>query len=83
MRKLKLITTLCFVIPLFVITSCCSEEQSYNKQVKQEYSLSSSENVCTDEGTAVSNRCQAITKKGTQCKRKAQKGSEYCWQHQK
>lgn len=28
-------------------------------------------------------RCQAITKKGTQCKRFAQKGSKYCWQHQK
>jgi Family of unknown function (DUF5763) len=27
------------------------------------------------------NRCQAITKKGTQCKRKA-KNSGYCWQHE-
>lgn len=27
-----------------------------------------------------SDRCQAITKKGTQCKRNAKKGS-YCWQH--
>lgn len=27
-------------------------------------------------------RCQAITKKGTQCKRNAQAGSSYCWQHQ-
>jgi hypothetical protein len=27
-----------------------------------------------------SNRCQALTKKGTQCKRKA-KGNGYCWQH--
>lgn len=26
-------------------------------------------------------RCQAITKKGTQCKRSAQPGSRYCWQH--
>ncbi len=26
-------------------------------------------------------QCQAITKKGTQCKRKAQPGSKYCWQH--
>jgi hypothetical protein len=30
-----------------------------------------------------SGRCQAITKKGTQCSRKAQPGSQYCWQHQK
>jgi|WetSurMetagenome_2_1015567.scaffolds.fasta_scaffold03552_6 hypothetical protein len=28
-------------------------------------------------------RCQAITKKGKQCKRWAQAGSNYCWQHQK
>ncbi|MBN2357734.1 hypothetical protein JXO59_16605, partial [candidate division KSB1 bacterium] len=29
-----------------------------------------------------SNRCQAITKKGTRCKRKALPGSKYCRQHQ-
>lgn len=28
-----------------------------------------------------SRRYQAITKKGTQCKRTAQSGSKYCWQH--
>ena len=28
-------------------------------------------------------RCQAMTKKGTQCSRRAQAGSTYCWQHQK
>jgi hypothetical protein len=26
-------------------------------------------------------RCQAITKKGTRCKRAARPGSRYCWQH--
>lgn len=26
-------------------------------------------------------QCQAITKKGAQCKRQAAAGSEYCWQH--
>jgi endonuclease YncB( thermonuclease family) len=30
---------------------------------------------------ASSGRCQATTKKGTQCSRKAQAGSSYCWQH--
>lgn len=41
----------------------------------------------TDRSNAVSygtdresGRCQAITKKGTQCKRKA-KNKSYCWQH--
>ena len=28
-------------------------------------------------------RCQATTQKGTQCSRKAQAGSNYCWQHQR
>jgi micrococcal nuclease len=28
-----------------------------------------------------SDRCQAITQKGTQCSRRAQAGSNYCWQH--
>ena len=26
-------------------------------------------------------RCQATTKAGTQCKRKAKAGSKFCWQH--
>lgn len=30
----------------------------------------------------VKQRCQATTKKGTQCKRSARAGSSYCWQHQ-
>jgi micrococcal nuclease len=30
---------------------------------------------------STSTRCQATTKKGTQCKRKAKRGSSYCWQH--
>jgi hypothetical protein len=28
-----------------------------------------------------SDRCQATTKKGTQCLRKAKAGTAYCWQH--
>lgn len=28
-------------------------------------------------------RCIATTKDGTQCKRDAEKGSSYCWQHKK
>ncbi|WP_295935448.1 hypothetical protein [uncultured Alistipes sp.] len=30
---------------------------------------------------AYSGRCQATTKKGTQCSRNAQSGRHYCWQH--
>jgi endonuclease YncB( thermonuclease family) len=32
---------------------------------------------------ASSGRCQATTKKGAQCSRRAQAGSSYCWQHQR
>lgn len=28
-------------------------------------------------------RCQAITQDGDQCKRNAEEGSNYCWQHKK
>lgn len=34
-------------------------------------------------GDSTPTRCQAITQKGTQCKRNAEKGSIYCWQHKK
>lgn len=40
--------------------------------------------VTPKEGTSstkASVRCQAITKKGTQCSRTAKAGSSYCWQH--
>ena len=33
------------------------------------------------ESKSVSRQCAAITKKGTRCKRKAEPGSIYCWQH--
>lgn len=29
----------------------------------------------------IAGRCQATTKKGTQCSRMAKPGSNYCWQH--
>jgi endonuclease G len=33
--------------------------------------------------TTSDGRCQAITQKGTRCKRKSEAGSRYCWQHKK
>lgn len=30
-----------------------------------------------------SQQCEAITKAGTRCSRKAEAGSKYCWQHKK
>lgn len=34
-----------------------------------------------DSIVATSGQCKAITARGTQCSRKAQDGSDYCWQH--
>ena len=33
--------------------------------------------------SSVAQRCAAITRKGTQCSRRAQAASAYCWQHQR
>ncbi len=44
--------------------------------------LPSSTTVSQVRMDTTSGRCQAITLAGTQCTRKAQPGSEYCWQHQ-
>lgn len=35
------------------------------------------------DGYSSSKQCAATTKKGTRCKRNAEKGSIYCWQHKK
>ncbi|WP_372775653.1 hypothetical protein [Mangrovibacterium sp.] len=35
----------------------------------------------TTESPQTSGQCKAITSKGTRCSRKADAGSEYCWQH--
>ena len=37
--------------------------------------------LCISVVSVLAQQCQAITKKSTQCSRKAQAGSSYCWQH--
>ena len=39
--------------------------------------------VHSNECCAKTKQCSAITKKGTRCKRNAEEGSKYCWQHKK
>ena len=46
-------------------------------------SKSSISSATTTVKTYSRQRCQAITKAGTQCKRTAAAGSKYCWQHQR
>ena len=37
--------------------------------------------VCLMAAMTFAAQCAATTKKGTQCKRQASPGSQYCWQH--
>jgi len=37
----------------------------------------------TTDAYSSSKQCAATTKNGTRCKRKAESGSIYCWQHKK
>ena len=37
--------------------------------------------VCLMAAMTFAAQCAATTKKGTQCKREASPGSQYCWQH--
>ena len=48
------------------------KRSSSNKSLPSEYKPNSK---------VTSTRCQATTKKGTQCKRNSQTGRSYCWQH--
>jgi hypothetical protein len=62
--------------------SRCKPDSKLNANVKTENKTESKTEV-KKQSTTTSNQCEAITKKGTRCKRKAQSGSRFCWQHQK
>lgn len=57
-------------------TSKSKRDDNTSKSVKTSRKRHTTKYVDTYSG-----RCQAITKKGTQCKRTAKAGSKYCWQH--
>ncbi|WP_308573167.1 hypothetical protein [uncultured Sanguibacteroides sp.] len=57
--------------------------RSVTKTTSPSTPKSQSKKVSTTSESVYSGRCQATTKKGTQCKRNAQTGSRYCWQHQR
>ena len=45
------------------------------------YNSTSTDVTAPKDSTSSGKRCKAITKAGTQCKRMAEPGSDYCWQH--
>ncbi len=57
--------------------------RSVTKTTSPSTPKSQSKKVNTTSESVYRGRCQATTKKGTQCKRNAQTGSRYCWQHQR
>lgn len=63
-----------------------SDETESTESTKATSSSSSSRSSYSNSSSSgsyqTSGRCQATTKKGTQCKRNASSGSKYCWQHQ-
>lgn len=58
---------------------CNPPQLSENNATTKE--KSSSVTSSSTKSNVTSGRCQATTKKGTQCSRKAKQGSNYCWQH--
>jgi len=68
-------------------TACsrCKPGGSETIQSKTEVKSDNTEKVTTEKKKTETTRtrCIAITKKGTQCKRWAEVGSNYCWQHKK
>ncbi len=63
-------------------TSCgrCKPDKKLNSNVDTE---KKNKKEVKKKTTTTTNRCEGITKKGSRCKRNAQKGSRYCWQHKK
>lgn len=57
------------------------EGKSDSKQIQPATTTVKKSEQSTQTKTYNSGRCQATTKKGTQCKRSARPGSNYCWQH--
>ena len=69
-------------IEIPVITSIqTSTSSTKSTSTKSATSAKSNSSTVSKSTSTYSGRCQATTKKGTQCKRMAQDGRKYCWQH--
>jgi len=78
------IFTICILLlfgSCFNTDSSTNETKLMNKRITRlEQRIDSLIGHGNTNSTESNNRCQAITKKGTQCKRKA-RNKGYCWQH--
>ena len=68
---------------VFVICNHYAQSSRSNQSTTTRYVTTPKQSTNRSTVRAVSSgRCQAITKKGTRCKRNASPGSRFCWQHQ-
>ena len=68
-------------IPPQVSTTHSNGSSSTKSSSTKNTSTRSHSSTVSKSTSTYSGRCQATTKKGTQCKRMAQAGRNYCWQH--
>ncbi len=64
----------------FTPCSRCKPDSKVDGEVDIEKETDSQKEI-EKKTTTTSRQCEAITKKGTRCKRNAKEGSKYCWQH--
>lgn len=78
-RALSIITTVVLAIGL-----CnCNEADKNDTTIDNSSELYQAYSGTVKDTKESLHRCQATTQKGTQCKRRAKSGSNYCWQHDK
>ena len=68
-------------LKLLLIQSTQTKGTTKSGNSPKPQSQTSSSSVSQSKASTSSGRCQAITQKGTQCKRTAQAGRRFCWQH--
>lgn len=72
---------LIFTIYTYAENSGIEQKRNPDKVAITKTEKKSTEKKSTEKKSTT--RCKATTKDGTQCKRNAEKGSIYCWQHKK
>lgn len=69
------------VPPVAIPTQTSKSNSAKSTSTKGTTPTKSNSSTVSRSTSTYSGRCQATTEKGTQCKRMAQDGRKYCWQH--
>ena len=70
---------LVLVVFLMSVLSYSNPDSTKIKKIKPKKKTE----IVQERQTSKDGYCEAVTKKGNRCKRKALDGSKYCWQHNK